>query len=48
MHPLNGAIPGLVPVRITRIAMVAHWYTYAPPHSTAGQLFLSIPVERSC
>ena len=30
-HPLNGALPGpYVPVRVTRGALVAHWYTYAP------------------
>ena len=30
--PLNGALPGLyVPVRDTRNALVAHWYTYASP-----------------
>ena len=32
MHPLNGALPGLyVPVPVTRGALVAHQYTYAPP-----------------
>ena len=32
VHPLNGALPGpYVPVRITRDALVAHRYTYAPP-----------------
>ena len=32
VHPLNGALPGLyVPVRVTRGALVAHRYTYAPP-----------------
>ena len=31
-HPLNGALPGpYVPVRVTRCALVAHRYTYAPP-----------------
>ena len=31
-HPLNGAVPGpYVPVRVTRGALVAHRYTYAPP-----------------
>ena len=29
MHPLNGALPGpYVLVRVTRGALVAHWYTY--------------------
>ena len=32
-HPLNGALPGpYVPVRVTRGALVAHRYTYAPTH----------------
>ena len=32
MHPLNGALPApYVPVRVTRGALVAHRYTYAPP-----------------
>ena len=32
VHPLNGALPGLyVPGRVTRGALVAHRYTYAPP-----------------
>ena len=32
MHPLNGALPGpYVPVRVTRDALIAHLYTYAPP-----------------
>ena len=32
VHPLNGALPGpYVPVRVTRSALVAHRYTYAPP-----------------
>ena len=33
VHPLNGALPGpYVPVRVTRGALVAHRYTYAPLH----------------
>ena len=33
VHPLNGALPGpYVPMRVTRGALVAHRYTYAPPH----------------
>ena len=33
MHPLNSALPGpYVPVRVTRGALIAHRYTYAPPH----------------
>ena len=32
VHPLNGALPEpYVPVRVTRGALVAHRYTYAPP-----------------
>ena len=32
MHPFNDTLPGLyVPVRVTRGALVAHRYTYAPP-----------------
>ena len=32
MHPLFGALPGpYVPARVTRGALVAHRYTYAPP-----------------
>ena len=42
MHPLNDALPGpYVPVLVTRGALVAHRYTYAPPRSTAGLLFSS-------
>ena len=32
MHPLTGALPGpYVTVRVTRVALVAHRYTYASP-----------------
>ena len=32
MHPLNGALPGpYVPMWVTRGALAAHRYTYAPP-----------------
>ena len=32
VHPLYGALPGqYVPIRVTRGALVAHRYTYAPP-----------------
>ena len=38
MHPLNGALPGLyVPMRVTRGALVAHRYTYAPPRCRTSQ-----------
>ena len=38
VHPLNGALPGLyVPVRVTRGALVAHRYTYAPPRCRTSQ-----------
>ena len=42
MHPLCGALPrSYVPVRVTRRPLVAHWYTYASPRSTALHLFPS-------
>ena len=32
VHPLNGDLPGrYVPAQVTRCALVAHRYTYAPP-----------------
>ena len=38
VHPLNGALPGpYVPVRVTRCALVAHRYTYAPPRRRTMQ-----------
>ena len=38
MHPLNGASPvPYVPVRVTRGALVAHRYTYAPPRCRTSQ-----------
>ena len=38
VHPLNGALPGPdVPVRATRWALVAHWYTSAPPCCRTSQ-----------
>ena len=38
VHPLKGALPGpYVPVRVTRGALVAHRYTYAPPPCRASQ-----------
>ena len=38
MHPLNGALPGpYVPARVTRDALVAHRYTYAPPRCRTSQ-----------
>ena len=37
-HLLNGALPGpYVPVRVTRGALVAHRYTYAPPRCRTSQ-----------
>ena len=46
VHPLIGALPGpYVPARVTRGALVAHRYTYAPPRCRtlrrAGLLFPS-------
>ena len=45
-HPLCGTLPvPYVPVRVTRGALTAHWYTFAPsaaePRITAGLLFTS-------
>ena len=38
VHPLNGALPGpYVPVLVTRGALVAHRYTYAPPRCRTSQ-----------
>ena len=38
MHPLYGALLVLyVPVRITRGAVIAHRYTYAPPRCRTSQ-----------
>ena len=38
MHPLNDSLPGpYVPVRVTRGALVAHWYTYGPPRCSTSQ-----------
>ena len=54
MHPLNGALPGpYVPMRVTRSALVAHRYTYAPPRCRTSQchrtfVTLRVPLERSC
>ena len=38
MHPLNDTLPRqYVPVRVTRDALVAHQYTYAPPSCRTSQ-----------
>ena len=38
MHPLYGALRvPYVPVRVTRGAVIAHRYTYAPPHCRTSQ-----------
>ena len=38
MHPLYGALPvPYVPVRLTRGAVIAHRYTYAPPRCRTSQ-----------
>ena len=38
MHPLCGALPvPYVPVRVTCGALIAHRYTYAPPHCSTSQ-----------
>ena len=48
MHPLNGALPGpCLPVRVTRGALVAHRYNYAPPRCRTSQYcmtFILLPV----
>ena len=49
VHPLNGALPGpYVPVRVTRGALVAHLYTYAPPRCGTlpySRTFISLSVS---
>ena len=49
VHPLNGALHGpYVPVRITRGALVAHRYTFAPPRSSTSQysrIFIPLTVS---
>ena len=55
MHPLNDVLPGpYVSVWVTRGALVAHRYTYAPPrcrtshyHRTFVHSPLTVPQERS-
>ena len=38
VHPLNGALPGpYVPVGVTRGALVAHRYTFAPRRCRTSQ-----------
>ena len=38
LHPLYGAFPvPYVPVRVTRCAVIAHRYTYAPPRCRTSQ-----------
>ena len=38
MHPLYGALPvPYAPVRVTRGAVIAHRYTYAPPRCITSQ-----------
>ena len=38
MHPLYGALPvPYMPVRVTRGAVIAHRYTYAPPRCRTSQ-----------
>ena len=49
MHPLYGALPEPhVPVRVTRGAVIAHLYTYAPPRCRTSQYCrIFIPVSVS-
>ena len=38
LHPLHGALPVPdVPVRVTRGAVIAHWFTYVPPRCRTSQ-----------
>ena len=49
VHPLNGALPGpYVPARVTRGALVAHRYTYAPSRCRTlqfGRTFIPFSVS---
>ena len=49
MHPLSDALSGsYVPVRVTRGALIAHRYTYAPPRCRTSQYhrtFFPLPVS---
>ena len=49
VHPLNCALPGpYVPVRVTRGALVAHWFTYALPRCRTSQyhrIFIPLSVS---
>ena len=49
MYPLNGALPGpYVTLRVTRGALVAHWYTYALPRCRSSQYRMTfIPLSVS-
>ena len=49
MHPLNDAQPGpYVPVWVTRSALVAHRYTYAPPRCRTSQYHMTfVPLSMS-
>ena len=50
-HPLNDALPGpYVPVRVTRVALVAHRNIHAPPRCRTTQFlpqyfFVPLPVS---
>ena len=49
MHPLNYVIPGpYVPARVTRGALVAHRYTYAPSLCRTSQYYsIFVPISVS-
>ena len=49
MHPLCAALPvPCVPVRTTRCALVANWYSYAPPRCRTSQYHRTfIPLSMS-
>ena len=49
MHPLNDALPGpYAPVRVTRGALVAYRYTYAPPRCRTSQYRRTFVFSSQC
>ena len=49
IDPLHGGLPvPYVLVRVTQSAVIAHWYTYAPPHCRTSQYCMTfIPLSVS-
>ena len=48
VHPLNVALPGpYVPARVTRVALVAHRYVYAPPRCRTLQCCRTLQYSRT-